>query len=346
MAERYYAEDTSYPYAVRSILQRVIIYLNDVLYSQETQENGLKRFILSDTSDDSSAIRRSIDIFKNSQGEFPFTAYNIGDDEITDVKSHLQKSGNYYSPYFDCYISYIPVKLNFSFTTFYTTPFDYWRADNLLSMESASLTRLKVPIEINGKDTFFYINLSFTIEKGSLAWDIEQQFGVGKIYPIVHNVEVEGAFFVIDREKDIDTGTTTKTKIVYPVDDMILRLYNLENSEILSLNTLIDQRTSPDILEVESVTPANESIDVPLDQVITFIFNDSLNEDSFINNYSVVPYFDHELDFDMYSKMVIITPYENLENNTEYNILINSSLRSYNEQTMEEDFLLRFTTEA
>jgi len=345
MPERYYNESNSYPYAVRSILQRVILYFKDVLYAQDTDEIAMKRFILSDTSDDSAAIRRSIDIFKNNQGEFPFTAYNIGDDTISDVKTHLQKSGNYYSPHFNAYISYIPITLNFSFISFFTTPFDYWRANNLLSMDSASLTRLKVPVEINGIDTFFYITInSLPTEKGSLAWDIEQQFGVGKIYPLVHSVEVEGVFLVVDKGKDENKGTTTVTKIVYPVDDMILRLYNLENSEILSLNTLIDTRVSPDILKVNSTIPVNNSEDIEIDSSITITFNDGVNEDSFINNYSVVPYFEHQVDFDSFSKIVTIIPYESLKNNTEYNILINKELKSVNSQTMENDFLLTFKT--
>lgn len=345
MPERYYNESNSYPYAVRSILQRVILYFKDVLYAQDTDEIAMKRFILSDTSDDSAAIRRSIDVFKNNQGEFPFTAYNIGDDTLGEIKTHLQKSGNYYSPYFNAYIAYIPITLNFSFTSFFTTPFDYWRADNLLSMESASLTRLKVPIEINGIDTFFYIDLNFSTEKGSLAWDIEQQFGVGKIYPLVHSVEVEGVFFVVNKGKDPNTGTTTSDKIVYPVDDMIVRLCNLENPEILSLNTLIDTRVSPDILKIDSTIPLNNSEDISINQIITITFNDSVDEYAFINNYSIVPYFDHELDFDSYSRVITITPYESLQNNTQYNILINKELRSVNNQNMEEDFLLSFITE-
>ena len=95
MSERFYKEETVYPYVIRSIVERIKLYFADMLYYNLTQEEALKRIILANFSDDPAAIRRSIDTYKNSQGEFPFTMYAISDDEPVEYKSNLQKNGNY-----------------------------------------------------------------------------------------------------------------------------------------------------------------------------------------------------------------------------------------------------------
>jgi hypothetical protein len=177
MSERYYSTSDNYPYVIKSILERVILYFQNVIYPDESLTDSRKRFIIADTSDDGNAIRRSIDFFKNSNGTFPFTAYNIQDDAPGEFKSHLQVSGKVYSELVGGYISFIPMILNIPMVTYYTTPFDFWRGMTIFAEDEANFSRLDTPVIINGVTCSMTIDLTYTTERGSLAFSIEEHFG-------------------------------------------------------------------------------------------------------------------------------------------------------------------------
>lgn len=346
MSKRYYEESYNYPYVIKSITERVILYCAQSIYPDETLENAMKRMIIANFDDDSRAIARSIDVYKTSQGKFPFTAYNIGDVEDYDYKTYYQMSGNYYSPQLEAYVRYVPIKFTIPMVTFLSTPYDLWRVLSNFKNDNSSLTRLDVPVTINDKLTSFSIDVGFLAEKGSLAFDIEQQFGYGKLYPAVHTAEVNCAYITVDLERSPTTQAINQNKIVYHVDDIILRLNELQDSKNLDNNPLIDSITSPETPIISSSIPVNDATGIAVDSAIVLNFNVSMNESSVISNMDIVPYFDKDITFDIESKIMTITPRGNLSNSTEYEILINNNAQSSDLQTLEDDYTLTFTTEA
>ncbi len=342
MSKRYYSDNNLYPYAVKSVVERVLIYFANILYPNEDyQTQSSKRFILSDTSDDSNAIRRSIDIFKNSQGQFPFTAYSINDDSPLDYKSHYQLSGNYYSDYVGAYISFVPMNLDLFFTTYFTTPYDFWRGMTLFAIDEASITRLEVPVIINNIPSIFTIDLTYTTERGQLAFDIEQQFNVGKIYPVIHSVTVKCAYISLASNNTTDAFGS---KIVYPVDDIIFHLSRLTNEANLDQNPNIAISYSPATPIIQASIPINNSLNIARDSSIIITFNVAMNEDSVLNSLDMVPYCDKDMFFDATSKILTINPRDNFLSNTQYTILINNKAKSGNLISLEEDYKLVFTT--
>jgi hypothetical protein len=338
MSERYYSVSTNYPYAIQSIVERVIVYFAELLYPNETLTNARKRIVLANFDDDAASIRKSIEAFKNSNGTFPFTAYNISDDEPVPERTNYQKNGNFYSTLVGAYVRYIPMILTIPMVTYFTTPFDFWRAMTLFAADESDMTRLDVPVVINGVTCSFVIDLEYTTERGSLAWDIEQQFGVGKLYPVVHTIAVKGAYITLDLEKNSTTGVINQARIVYPVDDIIFYLKQLEDE------ALIEEKHSPDNPVIVSSTPLNNATEVSRTNPIVITFSESMNETSVSNNIDFVPAFYKQIEFDISGKILTITPAEPLTSSTEYSILINDNAMSDISLPLLADYELNFTT--
>ena len=243
MPEPYYDIDESkFPYVAYAILARIILYFFQILYPKEPIEEIHKRFLLANFDDDANAIKKSVDAFKKTNGKFPFTAYNPANNiEPVSEKSHLQKSGNYYCNDIGTYVALIPIRWEIPFVTYYTTPEDFWKAISMLHYEAASLTRLDVPIELNGVQTSFPIDLNFNPDKGNLAFDIEQQFTVGSIYPVVHITTVK-CHLISLAENYMTTGGGCITglegghqkRMVHLIENMHMNLRKLEDAEIIS----------------------------------------------------------------------------------------------------------------
>jgi len=342
--KRYYPDSSNYPYAIKSITERVLLYCSQVLYPEESTSNAMKRIIMATFDDDALAIKQSISKYKTSQGKFPFTAYGIGDVEFIENKTYYQVSGTYYSRELDAYIRYVPIKFTIPMVTFLTTPYDFWRVMNNFSNDT--LTRLDVPITINDQLTYFSIDIGFLAEKGSSAFDIEQQLGYGKIYPVVHTAEISCAYITVDLQRNINSQVINQTKLVYHVDDIILRLSELQDAKNLSNNPLLETLNSPESPLVVSSTPINNATDITVDSSIVINFNVSMNESSIISNMDIVPYFDKDITFDIESKIMTIIPRQNLLNSTQYEILINNNAKSADLQNLESDYILKFTTGA
>jgi len=348
MSERYYSSSVNYPYAVQAVLERVILYFSQMVYPNETPVEARKRIILADTSDDANSIRRSIDAFKTSNGKFPFTAYNISDDAPLDYRSHYQVNGNFYSELVGAYVSFIPMLLTIPLTTFFTTPYDFWRGMTLFAADESCLTRLDVPVTLNGVLCSMVIDLNYTTERGQLAFDIESQFAVGKLYPVTHTVDVKCSYIVLNMQNSPTQDTTggiNIPKIVYHVDDIILRLSQLENQKNLEQNILLDTAHSPSIPTITS-NIVNNATGVARSTNIVLTFNVAMNENTVLNNLDIVPYCDADMSFDIASKILTINPRSNLTSLTEYNILINTSAKSCDGINLEDDYSLTFTTGA
>jgi hypothetical protein len=343
MSVRYYQDSTNFPYVILSVVERVKLYFAQLLYPEETQVNALKRIILANFSDDPAAIRRSIDKFKNSNGTFPCTFYSISDDEPVEYRSNLQKNGNFYSTAIGSYVRFIPMKLSIPMVTFFTTPFDFWRAMTFFAQDEADMTRLDVPVTINNILTSFVIDIEYITERGELAFDVEQQFQYGKLYPVVHSVTVKGAYITLDVSKDPASYIINVPQTIYHVDDIIFKLRQLEDELNLEANTILDTANSPSSPIVTSTTPIEGATNVSRSDPIVFNFNVVMNEETVINNIDIVPHIDKDYSFSADSKTLTITPRDLLTVSGAYTILINDSTTSADGINFEEDFELNFT---
>lgn len=346
MSRRYYPDSSNYPYVIKSITERVILYCTSILYPTESTVDAMKRMIFATFDDDAKMVGESIERFKTSRGKFPFTAYSVGDVEFLENKTYYQVSGTYYSSELEAYIRYVPIKFIIPMATLLSTPHDFWRVMTKFANDSSSLSRLEVPVTINNNLTSFFIDINFLAEKGSNAFNIEEQLGYGKIYPVVHTAEVSCAYITLDLERSPTTQAINQNKIVYHVDDIILRLNELQDSKNLENNPLLDTLYSPEIPSISSSSPVNDATNISVNSSIIINFNVSMNEPSVISNMDVVPYFDKDIIFDIASKIMTITPRQNLLNNTQYEILINNKAMSSDLQNLESDYTLTFTTEA
>jgi len=346
VSERYYQDSVNYPYAIRSVLERVILYFAQMIYPTETLINAKKRIIMADVSDDGNSIRRSIDIFKTTGGSFPSTFYAISDDAPLGYKSHLQCNGNYYSELIGAYISFVPMTLTIPFTTIFTTPYDFWKGMALFSLDEACLTRLDVPVTLNGVLCSMVIDLNYTTERGQMAFDYEQQLNMGKLYPVIHTVDIKCSYIILNMQNSPNQDTTggiNTPKVVYHVDDLILKLSELQNAVNLDQNPLLDTLHSPSIPTITSV-PLNNAIGVSKSNNIVLTFNVAMNENSVLSNLDMVPYCDKDMSFDITSKILTINPRSNLTGLTQYEILINTNAKSGDGIYLEDDYSLTFTT--
>jgi hypothetical protein len=317
-----------------------------MIYPTETLIDAKKRIIMADVSDDGNSIRRSIDQFKNTNGTFPSTFYNISDDTPKEYKSLLQVSGNYYSELIGAYISFVPMVLTIPFTTIFTTPHDFWRGMTLFSLDEACLTRLDVPVTLNGVLCSMTIDLSYTTERGALAFSIEEYFNLGKLYPVIHTVDISTSYIILNMQNSPTQDTTggiNTPKVVYHVDDIILKLSELQNTVNLDQNPLLDTVHSPAIPTITSV-PLNNAIGVSKSSNIVLTFNVAMNEESVFNNLDMIPYCDKDMSFDITSKILTINPRSNLIGLTQYEILINTDAKSGDGIYLEDDYSLLFTT--
>ena len=213
-----------------------------MIYPNETLVDAKKRIILADVSDDGNSIRRSIDVFKTTGGSFPSTFYSISDDAPKDYKSHYQVSGNYYSELIGAYISFVPMVLTIPFTTIFTTPSDFWRGMTLFALDESCLTRLDVPVTLNGVLCSMTIDLSYTTERGQMAFDYEQQLNMGKLYPVIHTVDISTSYIILNMQNSPITdsvGGINVPKVIYHVDDILLKLSELQDAVNLDQNPFL-----------------------------------------------------------------------------------------------------------
>jgi len=324
------------PYVIKSITERLLVYYADSLYKPIPLEEALNRFVLSNLGDDGTSIKRIIDKSKNNQGVFPFTAYNVDTVEMQDGGfSHFQKNGSYYSHDYDCYIVAVPIVVTFGFVTFFATAQDFWKAYTILQEDNINVNSLDVPITINGKLTSYKILFDNVTEKGDLSFDIEQQFQYGRIYPLTHATTVNSIFYLIDYNIEPHS-----TKIVYHVDDIILKLHELENQKEEAKQTIIVEEN----LKIVDSNPINNSKDISKNlETISLDFNIPYDKDTF--NYNITPMVNHSISFSNDLKNVTITLKEELLSNTKYILTVFKDTSSIYSTYPIEDTTISFTTE-
>ena len=193
-------EATIYPDILDIVLNRVLEYIFKLIYIEDefTPENMKKRMILADfEAGDEVAIRRSIEETFNSNTTFPFTAYNIGEEEQVEWKSHLQKMGTYYAPEIGMAIASIPHTITIPMITFFNTPSDWRRFSSISALDDFNLTRLWCPVYFNNYLTQFPIDVDFEISKGSYAFRFDEMLKTDQIYDLPHTMKIYYHKFVL-----------------------------------------------------------------------------------------------------------------------------------------------------
>ena len=341
MPVRYYdLDDNNFPKIMIAVGQSILHYLATKIYPNEdpdemiNQENSTHKFILANfDSSPEVAVHRAIeDIQKTSSAVFPFTAFTWSEETLrTDVKSHLQVSGKVFSDIVQAYVQAIPVEWEIPTVTFNNNVQDYFHARQLLSVDSSRLTRITVPLIINGVLTSFPADIEFEMTKGSYAYKYEEYLSKGNLYDLVVNLKVKFLYLILN---DVP---------VSPVDSITVSLATLATASKAS--QFIQSDTSPTTPIITSTVPTNGAIGFDKTQNIVINFNVAMNE-SITNSYiDINPMFPCNLIWNEFSTQLNIQPQSGLlDVSTTYTITIEKNVKSYNQVNMEDDYVLIFTT--
>lgn len=346
----FYKNQIEYPDILDLVLETVIHYIFNLVYPdlEYNAVNKKQRMILADfDSGDEVAIRRSIEATFKTNATFPFTAYNIGDEEQVDQKCHLQKNGTWYVEDFGMAVSSIPHAITIPMVTFYNTPYDWRRFSSISALDDFNLTRLWVPCYLNGVLTKFPIDIDFTIAKGTYAFRYDQMLNQGNIFDLGHSMRVFYHKLVLAQPSPV-SGTGKQIPLqIYPVENIEVALQELADKENITnpTNKLIQKIVVPHNPTVTTSSPVNGETNVDKDFVNIIInFDSAMDQTTLLSNIDIIPYFDNEKTLSDDGKTLVIDPTVPLSANTEYEILINTKALSVYEVPLRNDFDLKFTT--
>lgn len=348
-ATRYFPNSNLYPPVISAIIERLLLYICETLYPAEYKANisdtiFRRTFIADIQSGNDVLIGENVEYFKETNGVFPFTAYNIGDKELQTSMNTLLAAG-YKVPVEGLgYASFVPCTLTVPMITFFNTAYDWNLAYSRLISDNASLTQLDVPIKINGEDNFFKIRVSYeTLGKGSYAWAFEEYMRAGEIWDLQHDVKVEYYEMNFSGYPFDDQSGLVRSGGVIPtiglVDDIVVSLSNL------SLN-----REEQHILLNRPITVTcsveNNAINVPVNTSFVFTFSQSMRESSVLSQLSILPYFDYNYSWNATGTQLTITPQSNLKNNFNYIITIGRNALAVSGKPLMKDFTVSIRTVA
>lgn len=344
MAEQYYTPtvfDVNFPTIVKSIIETLKVYICNVLYPDEEYVTSKERFILVDfTGGDDASVRRSVEQFKTSQAEFPFTAYGEWDNLTTREKStHIERSGTYYSSLYECYVKSVPAKITVPMVSFFATAADYERAHQLLYSEAAIMIRLNVPISVNSNVTYFPIDINMEVSKGAFAGEFDTYLRLGNIFGLNHNFGISFRYVYINAN---DQHGNTPT--IAPVDDIYGNFYTFNNADYRDTPTLRDTMHNYLTPEISSSVPSASATSVDKTANIVLTFNTAMNYDSLIANVYLDPFFSAEFSLSSDGTILTIEPVGGLTANTSYTITIPTTTISFGQQNFEWEYSLQFTT--
>ena len=333
MAKHFYPDNIKFPKMELALVQRVLIYIAQVLYEEEYNADpqaALARLVLSDVdAGEDVMVGDSVEKFKTTSGKFPFTAYAFNEStERSDMLSQTAKGGIFFCPEADNYIRSFPMELEIPMFSFFTTGQDYFQARSLLHRENVGLTRLRVPIIINGVDTSFPIDISYDISKGSYASSFEEYLRVNRIWNIRHDVTVLFHDFMIDSD------------MITLVDNMVMTLAS-QDDEGQPVNG--ETPTIPELPVVIAASPTDGEQNVSVSSNIEIHFSKPMNESSVF--VSVHPFISTDKEWNANSTILTLKPISPLSNLTTYQFVLGSSASDGFGLHLTEDFIFSFTTE-
>jgi len=349
MAERYYVGlENKFPPIVRAILERVNIYFAQLLYPDQATTNlgdtiESRIFVTDVDAGGDNALGDASRFFGVINSPIPFTAYGIGDRELIIEKTNYYAAGGFFFIPELGYAIANPVRMFVPAFSFFSNPDDWNIAFTKLMADSASLTKLDVPIKIAGQDVNVKITLSFdTLNKGSFAGAFVEHLRVNEIWDIQHNIQVLFTDLVFIGS-EYGTGTPTGVIRGNPepqwgvVDDMILSLYGTDGS----LNSQEYLKNPPTVL---TTSPVNKTTGNAVTSNIVVNFSRPMVMESVRNNFTILPYAEGDFIWDFPGQNLTYKPIANLAANTNYIVTIGKEAKDGYDLQMENDFVFEFKT--
>jgi len=341
MTVKYYSDSLSFPTVMKATGNAILYYMAQKLYPDENPDDLInpeyknKKFVLANFEvGENVALYKNIeDLQQSSSATFPFTSFNWAEEELKiDTKSHLQVSGKIFDTSSQSYIQAIPVYWNIPMIHFFSNAYDYFRARQLLSVDSSKLTRLTVPLLINNILTSFTVDIEFEISKGEYSFAFEEHLRVGKIFDLVSNLKIKFMYFILNDSVDVSL-----------VDSITVSLRTLATE--INSSELIQTYYSPETPVISSTIPVTGSINVDKTQNIVINFSQSMNE-GITNSYiDIEPMFPCNFIWNTSSTQLTLQPQSGqLDASTSYIITIEKSVQTINQATLEDDYILSFTT--
>lgn len=351
MAEAYYQPSPYSPLYVKAVVDRFRIYICELLYGTDYAVDPaatiFNKTIIADIGAGNpnmvgEAVEQHLDTFSNP----PFTTYAPeAVEEILEKANTAAAIGTFYCPDIPAYVAAWPMKFSIQTVSFFGTSADYWRAMSILTYEKITLSRLKVPVLINGNPVDITATLGYQISKGSYAGAFEEYLRQQDLWDLVVTFTLEYYELRIFH----DAANTLPQPafgefVVYPIDEMILRL-NRENQQgdlIIQENLIVAT-----LVEVTSTSPIEAAAAVPVNTPVVINFSLPMVPESVENSLSIIPFRKCDLAWSSNDTVLTLTPRQGWLNNTAYKIdlVAETSVGGLHQHPLEEDLLLNFTTE-
>lgn len=350
MAEQYYQPSPYSPLFVKAVTDRFRIYIAQLFYGAEYALDpvaAVNRTIISDIgAGNNIMVGDSVERYKNTFGEFPFTAYNPeSTEDVLERANTAAAVGTFYCPDIPAYVAAWPMKLQIPTVSFFGTAADYWRAQSLATLDKVTLTRFRAPIIINGNPVDIVVTANMQISKGSYAGAFEEFLRQQDIHDLVATFTLE--YYELRIYEDAANTLPQPDYaeyIVYEIDEMILRL-NRENQDGDLIST--ENLTVTTEVSVLSATPANNSTNVPVTDPVVINFSLPMVRESVIDSLSIIPHKDVDFVWSANDTTLTIKPRQaGWAPNKLYTIdLVGAtSIGGLYEHPLNQDFVLKFTT--
>lgn len=373
MSTKYFQPSINNPKIVKSVVQRLLIYLVNVYYQQELiDEQGdydrvmRKRILLADIgAGEGIVLKDAAKSFQTVNPDFPFTAYNTADSVEGEVRSFGSYSGQHFSPVFNKFIKSWPMKLEMPMISFFARADDYWRMKTVVHDDNINLSRMWIPMKWGEIDVAFPIDIGFQVSKGEYAAEFQRYLEINRIWDLVHIANIAYYDFLLEDQltssakSDADStgkkykelsGNPNNTLEVLTVTEMVIRLNQMaQDSNLVTKSTNIQipgvEISTLDAPTVVATTPANKSVGVLTSiPTITLKFNKYMMEQIVLNRISIWPYIDQYPTWNDDSTELTLNLKGPLSPKTVFTITIPRSVEDGDGITLENDFIFTFTT--
>lgn len=338
--KRYYTfPSVDYTDTAFAVTNTTLTFILNALYSDEIARTSFydvfkNRMFVADTQAGTDiAVGDIFEQVAKINKNFPVTVYNIGEMETNPaLYSYPAQAGIYADSDLKAKVKTWPVTLQIFFTTIFTTPHDYMRAHQMLRNNvQNTLTRLAVPVMINGKTHTFPADLTIEIVKGEYPFEREKQREKMEIYDLNHICTLSFYETAFDYEN------------VHFVKDITFYIESFTGSNDINKTVLVDSITSISVPYVSSTVPVNGSITHAVTDPIVINFSEPVRPESFF--YDIVPYINTVKTWDALDQSVTIRPYgANWTAATLYNVSISNQLLNGQGSWMQDDYSFVFTT--
>lgn len=355
MAKPFFPSNIQYPTVVKAIVESLLTYVSYNVYPFEAFKDIVQtireRTYLADIeAGNDEVVKQATRIFTQTNMKFPFTAYNVGNREVDKDKSNLFSSGGFNFIDGLGYCHAVPCKLEIPLITFFNRAEDYNIAFVNFLTDTSALTRLRVPIQINGTDTAFTVDISYdSLAKGEYASNFQAWLRVNNIWDVRHTATVKYYEYMFTGEGYLDyiPGRTVfglPVRADFGLVDPGNMIMNLTQNDEDLLPIFTQEVIIPDPPTVVSTVPDNSSTGIAINAPLTITFSNEMKEQSVEASISYSPHISANYSWSQDSKILTITPSLDLQNDKTYSVLISAEAKDKYNSGLENDYLFSFTT--